>query len=260
MLVGSLGDDYLMGGAGEDTYKYVAGDGADTIEDWGDAVSTDVVTLRGISAEDTTISRGDSDFSDLKLSFLDEGSITVKAGFIGAGTVIEGVQFEDGGTTWTVLDIREMYLDAQATSGNDYIHGFIDTADTIVGRGGNDELYGYTGDDTLNGNDGNDVLFGDEGADRLIGEAGDDYMTGGDGPDTFAFGSTSEGTDWIDDFVAGQDKIDLSAIVAFDDFADVLAIAEEWGGTTWLNFNQSNSIRLQNVTLASLSAGDFVLA
>lgn len=259
-LVGGAGADYLLGGAGGDTYRYEAGDGVDIIEDWGDSGSTDAIELgTGISTGSVTISRGDSDFWDMKLGFSGGGSITVKAGFISSGAVIEEVQFS-GGTTWTAAGIRAMYLDQQANSGDNYIHGFIDAADTIVGRGGNDELYGYSGDDTLNGNDGNDVLFGNEGADTLIGEAGDDFMIGGDGADTFSFSSSSHGIDWIDDFLAGQDKIDLSAIAGFDDFADVLAIAEEWGGTTWIDFNQSNSIRLQNVALASLSASDFVLA
>ena len=260
MLDGGEGADLLLGGSGSDIYRWDVDGGADVVEDWGDATSVDAIVLGSdISANSVTISRGDADFWDMKLSFADGGSVTVKAGFIGSGTVVEEVRFADG-PVWTAANIRAMYLDQQATSGDNYIHGFIDTADTIVGRGGNDELYGYSGNDTLNGNDGNDVLFGNEGADTLIGEAGDDFMIGGDGADIFAFGSTTQGTDWIDDFVAGQDKIDLSAIVGIDDFSDVLAIAQEWGGTTWLNFNSSNSIRLQNVTLASLSASDFILA
>lgn len=258
-LTGYWDDDELKGGTGDDTYVYYMGDGADLIEDWGDSSSTDIIELEDISSDTVIISRGDSDFWDLELGFSDGGSLTIQGGFIASGTVIEEVRFA-GGDVWTAANIRSMYLDKQATYGNDFIHGFVDTADTIVGRGGNDELYGYSGDDTLNGNDGNDVLFGNEGADTLTGEAGDDFMIGGAGADVLKFGSTSEGTDWIDDFVVGQDKIDLSSIAAFDDFADVLAVAAEWGGTTWLNFDQNNSIRLQNITLTSLTADDFILA
>jgi Ca2+-binding RTX toxin-like protein len=180
---GGASDDSLLGGSGSDTYLYNLGDGDDVIEDWGDATAVDAIQLgAGISAGSVAITRGDSDFWDLQLG-IGGGSVTVKAGFIGAGTVIEEVRFS-GGPTWTAAGIRGMYFDQQATSGNDYIHGFIDTADAIAGRGGNDELYGYSGDDTLNGNDGNDVLFGNEGADTLIGEAGDDFMVGGSGADS----------------------------------------------------------------------------
>lgn len=152
-----------------------------------------------------------------------------------------------GGTTWTNADIRAIYLDQHATSANDVIHGFIETAD-------NDEVYGYSGNDVTSGNDGNDTLFCQEGADTLIGGAGDDFLMGGAGADVFVFASSTEGTDRIDDFTVGNDRIELSGIVGFDDFADVLAIAEEWGGTTWLNFDQSNSIRLQNIALNTLTA------
>ena len=227
---------------------------------WGDAVSIDVVELgSGISKADVTISRGDSDFWDLKLGFSSGGSLTVKAGFIGAGTVVEEVRFADS-SIWSANDIREIYLDNSATGGDDFIHGFVDTADTISGKGGNDEIYGYSGSDLLYGNGGNDVLLGQEGADTLNGGAGADFLVGGAGADVYLFASTSEGDDWIDDFSTGIDRIDLSAISSMEDFADVLGVAQEWGGTTWLNFSQGNSIRLQNVALASLSVGDFIFA
>jgi Ca2+-binding RTX toxin-like protein len=260
ILIGGTDDDFSNGGSGGDTYRYGAGDGDDTIEDWGDAASLDVVELgSGISKADVTISRGDGDFWDLKLGFSSGGSLTVKAGFIGAGTVIEAVRFADS-SVWSANDIREIYLDKSATSGNDFIHGFVDTSDTISGKGGNDEIYGYSGNDMLYGNGGNDVLLGQEGVDTLNGGVGDDFLVGGAGADVYVFASTNEGADWIDDFSTGVDRIDLSAISSMEDLGDVLGVAEEWGGTTWLNFSQNNSIRLQNVSLASLSAGDFIFA
>jgi len=260
VLIGGADDDFSNGGSGGDTYRYSTGDGADTIEDWGDSSSFDVIQLGdGLLQSSVTIGRGEADFWDLKLSFSGGGSLTVKAGFIAAGTVVEEVRFADN-SLWTANDIREIYLDQSATSGNDFIHGFIDTSDTISGKDGNDEIYGYSGNDTLNGNDGNDVLWGQEGDDTLTGGAGDDFLVGGTGSDIYVFASTVEGADWIDDFAAGQDRVDLSAISTMEDFSDVLAIAQEWGGTTWLNFNQSHSIRLQGVALASLSANDFIFA
>lgn len=80
---------------------------------------------------------------------------------------------------------------------------------TIIGNAGNNVLWGLPGNDTLSGGDGNDVL---------VGGLGRDILTGGKGADQFRFQaaqqSTTKAPDWIVDFVAGQDKIDLRPIDA----------------------------------------------
>ena len=101
--------------------------------------------------------------------------------------------------------------------------------DKLAGGAGNDTLMGFDGNDILNGDDGNDQLYGGSGADTLAGGAGNDYLfggsgkdtlTGGNGADIFAFGNAADSglttttRDQICDFVAGQDRIDLSAIDA----------------------------------------------
>ncbi|WP_225767993.1 calcium-binding protein [Inquilinus sp. Marseille-Q2685] len=60
------------------------------------------------------------------------------------------------------------------TAGNDVLYGNDDTADTVNGFGGNDQLQGGGGNDVLNGGDGNDLLTGEAGADRINGGAGID--------------------------------------------------------------------------------------
>jgi Ca2+-binding RTX toxin-like protein len=76
-------------------------------------------------------------------------------------------------------------------------------------RDGNLFLLGGAGNDTLIGGDGADILYG---AGRL------DHLTGGGGADTFQFRATSDSTmaesDYIFDFEAGLDKIDLHFIDA----------------------------------------------
>jgi Ca2+-binding RTX toxin-like protein len=75
------------------------------------------------------------------------------------------------------------------------------------GTAGADNLAGSTGDDIIAGGAGDDVINGNSGNDVLVGEAGNDDLTGGDGADLFRFNATTEGTDTIQDFVVGTDKI-----------------------------------------------------
>ncbi len=71
----------------------------------------------------------------------------------------------------------------------------------------------------LHGSDYSDVIFGGSLA-TIRGRAGDDYirdgagvqqMNGGAGFDTFAFGAGDRASDRVQDFVIGQDKLDISA-------------------------------------------------
>jgi Ca2+-binding RTX toxin-like protein len=64
---------------------------------------------------------------------------------------------------------------------------------------------------TLDGGEGNDALNGGEGDDILIGGLGADNLTGGAGSDTFRFVTTGGGSDTINDFVSGTDKIYIVA-------------------------------------------------
>ena len=83
------------------------------------------------------------------------------------------------------------------------------TIENAIGGSGNDWLIGNAANNELRGGDGNDVLYGAEGADRLW---------GGKGNDTFVYGKINESSaaapDRIEDFVSGQDKVDVSGIRA----------------------------------------------
>ena len=66
------------------------------------------------------------------------------------------------------------------------------------------------------GGKGNDTLLGDATANRLTGGGGGDSLHGNGGTDTFVYASAADsnlaaGYDTIADFIAGTDKIDLSA-------------------------------------------------
>lgn len=128
-------------------------------------------------------------------------------------------------------------------AGNDSLYGGNDN-DLIYGGAGADRLYGDAGNDTLYGDNGNDQLFGGAGSDSLYGGAGNDTITGGAGQDivwggagadVFVF-NTGDLIDWgnltgtpeernlfldrVEDFVIGQDKIDLSGFAGVSSMSD----------------------------------------
>lgn len=86
--------------------------------------------------------------------------------------------------------------------------------DTINSRQGNDIVNSGGGTDTLRGKEGSDTLNGGSEADILDGGLARDFLTGGSGNDTFEFrngdtGSTNGTADVVEDFVQGQDLINL---------------------------------------------------
>jgi hypothetical protein len=86
--------------------------------------------------------------------------------------------------------------------------------DVLSGKSNRDELHGGSGNDTLIGGHGRDVMFGDAGDDRLVFETDGEQGTGGSGRDRFVIhtvpkeGARPSTIDLID-FTPGEDKIDL---------------------------------------------------
>ncbi|TSD76780.1 peptidase [Pseudomonas sp. KBS0710] len=67
------------------------------------------------------------------------------------------------------------------------------------------------------GGSGHDVLIGNAAHNRITGGAGADTQYGGGGADTFVYNGVSDSPpqtpDWLNDFVSGADKIDLSKVL-----------------------------------------------
>jgi Ca2+-binding RTX toxin-like protein len=109
----------------------------------------------------------------------------------------------------------------QGGYGNDTLLGG-DNDDSLAGETGSDLLLGGLGLDRLDGGVGGDSLDGGEGADSLIGGAfGTDTLTGGLGADLFVYRAAQDSfataaADVITDFTQGEDKIDLTTLVAGD--------------------------------------------
>jgi Ca2+-binding RTX toxin-like protein len=74
------------------------------------------------------------------------------------------------------------------TDKGDVIHGTPDD-DTILAKGGNDNVTGGAGFDTIYGGNGDDVLLGKGDSDTLHGGKGNDVLLGGYGSDDYYGGS-----------------------------------------------------------------------
>ena len=201
ILTGGEGDDYLSGGQGNDIYKYSAGFGKDTIDNYYNANNDafDVIEFDGTVTLESVkpVRKG----NNLVLLVGEDGDqITVNNYFYShaqGNYIVNEIQFADG-TVWDIPKIKELVL--SATEGADELHGY-GTADNISGLGGTDTIFGYEGNDQLSGDIGddildggtdNDTLLGGAGNDTLRGSSGDDILVGGLGNDTLTGGTGND--------------------------------------------------------------------
>jgi Ca2+-binding RTX toxin-like protein len=114
----------------------------------------------------------------------------------------------------TSVDITNTGVDWISTGGGN---------DTVAAGAGADHIWGDGGNDELNGEAGNDKIFGGDGADFIFGGQGNDTLSGGTGSDQFVyqnftdgmpgiFTALSWGTDTINNFEDGADKIVMTAV------------------------------------------------
>jgi Ca2+-binding RTX toxin-like protein len=162
-LIGGLGNDQLDAFSSNDTYVYARGDGNDTItEDAGNGTS-DRLVLQGINRSAVALSRNGG---HVTLAIApsapgagDGGSILLKDNLHeNFSRGVDQIAFEDG-TVWSGADLRLMLLAEASTTGDDVIVGF-NTAGTITGGLGNDQLDGSGSNDTYvyARGDGNDTI------------------------------------------------------------------------------------------------------
>lgn len=244
VLFGYGGIDYLVGGRGDDTLNggtdadalYGEG-GNDTIYAGGD-FATDIL----VGGDGNDVLRGDSGLGDYDL--MDGGAgndsyyvdtpadLTFEAASGGSDTVYATIS---GAGYYLYANVENLVLLGATPFGVGN-----ELQNQLTGNSAANYLLGGAGNDVLNGKGGRDVLFGETGADIFVFERG----TGGD---------------VIADFAAGVDKIDVSAI-GFADFNAVRNAMHEVAGTTALDLGGGDLIVINGVALASLQAGDFILA
>jgi Ca2+-binding RTX toxin-like protein len=177
---GGAGNDILMGDYGADTYLFELGDGQDYIQEYG----YDIDTLRfgaGIAASDIVLSREGN-----AMVFAIAGSgdrITVTNWQSDAFYRLERIEFADG-TAWDTAQLDSM------TAGLPFV-----------------------------GTDWDDSIYGDDGDNILVGGAGNDMLEGGWGNDTYVY-EAGDGNDTIVDIHYSETEIDtlrFGAGVAADD-------------------------------------------
>jgi CSLREA domain-containing protein len=126
--------------------------------------------------------------------------------------------------------------------------------DSQNGTAGRDRLNGNNGRDTLNGGAGDDSLSGGNGDDLLRGGLGNDIINGGLGADRFVLAS-GEGTDTIQDFQNGTDKIALAGGLTYSQ----LTIQRD-GTRVKISFGTEVLAYLDAVNFALIDPTDFVAA
>jgi Ca2+-binding RTX toxin-like protein len=112
---------------------------------------------------------------------------------------------------------------------------------------------------TINGTSSSNTLAGTSADDFINGLGGNDQLTGGGGADVFLYLARAFDKDIITDFSAG-DRIDLSGL-NIANFSQLQQFITQVGPDTVITFkyfSDIESITLQNVQAASLSAASFI--
>lgn len=227
-LNGGTGNDSINGSSGIDTLVFTASTARavdlsvttaqDTKE--GKDIITDIENVVGGSGNDRLF--GSSGTNEIDGAGGDDylrggdGNDTLTGGtgndIINGNTGIDTLEIEVRAGGRVDLSVTTVQTTGE---GSDQIVGI----ENIEGGDGKDRFYGNSyanrfegddGHDYLYGRAGNDRLIGDDGNDTLRGGAGADRMTGGDDEDVFYFES-SAGTDRIDDFENGEDRIEFGS-------------------------------------------------
>ena len=134
------------------------------------------------------------------------------------------------------------------------------TVDLAAGTATGDASVGtdhFTLVSRVRGSNFNDTISGDANNNVLDGRGGDDTLTGGGGSDQFIYNG---GADTITDFNhADGDTIDLTGAGATT-WAQLQSMMSQSGLDTLIDFSGGNILTLKNVTLANLTASDFVFS
>lgn len=243
LLYGRSKDDTLLGGAGDDTLYGESG--SDLLLPGSGSGFVD-----GGSGMDTLSYEGLNESQNLRLMFHHPYPPPTADGFTEIAVDVEHVIGSEAGDTITGSD-------------------FLDSIETIEGRGGADFLYGNAGDDVLlggagndivNAGDGNDTLDGGEGDDLLEAGFGENVMSGGSGADQFIF-ITTTGTAYstISDWEDGIDMVRFGSPEAeFDPLEGAREVSTVSGSGLLLSYDGS-FLLIEGASLADFDTADFTV-
>ena len=179
-LEGGAGNDKLYGGAGADVFVYNNGDGNDTIADYEEEDSIQIV---GDTVAKTTIKNGNVIFtleSKKKITITDGADKVISySDSKGENSYPQVVKFNTKGTVATltanyvkdefnIADYDE-YADSVVTINAAKVEHDL----SIIGNKKANVITGSANNDTLWGNKGNDTLYGGDGADTFVYQNGD---------------------------------------------------------------------------------------
>ena len=169
VMFGGLGNDYLRGNDGDDTYIYASGHGNDEIDDQsGSTTQIDTLKFTDLNISDLTVSRVGG---DLVLGVNATGE-TIKLDY----------QFYSSSANWGIEKF-------EFANGDSWDLAMINSSAWYRGTSGNDSITGSSWNETFLGNQGND------------------YLRGNDGADTYVYAS-GHGNDEIDDQSSSTTQID----------------------------------------------------
>lgn len=224
-LDGKGGDDVMIGGRGNDTYRLNS--------------NQDVVTETANGGTDTVTS------SNLSLD-LTGFDFVENARLLGSSNRNITGSEENNALT--------------GNSGKNTISGG-DGRDVIEGGLGKDKLNGQSGADVLKGGNGRDIIKGGTGKDRLEGQRQDDVLVGNGGADKFIFRGRID-SDVIKDFRKGQDELHLSEKLwagTLTEQAVINRFAEVVNGDVVFDFGAGQMITLDGVGSLNGLVSDIVL-
>ncbi|MFP3343655.1 type I secretion C-terminal target domain-containing protein, partial [Halomonas sp. SIMBA_159] len=219
-----LGDDRLIGGAGNDII-------------FADSINTDHLEWTN---EDTGVFFAEGSHDGLGYQGLRE----YLKWEVNDGSVAEDSQILD-----YVRDNFESLIDTtRIDGGDDYLDGGV----------GEDILIGGAGEDTLIGGAGNDILFGGEGEDTFKWELNDQGSTGQPATDTVMDFNASEG-DVLDisELLQNEENVaDLSTyIVAEEEGADTVLYISSDGNLAGNKENADQVVRLEGKSFSDFGGG-----
>jgi len=259
---GGEGNDWLVGGSGNDTITDLAGNNRVYSGSGNDVVTTGPGRDRiWTDGGDDTVSAGDGNNE----IHTDGGNDVVTAG-VGSDEIWSGEGNDSvtdaGGHNTIYTEGGDDLISLPALSGNDVVFAgtgndtVIDGGgdncintdggnDTVTSGGGKDTIDAGSGNDVVRAGGGNDTLDGGDGHDILLGGDGNDTLNGGDGMDLAIGGIGADkiiGNAEQDILIAGYTSFDANDLA-------LAAILTEWTS------GRSLSQRIYNLSQGTAASG-----
>lgn len=256
--------DHIIGSDHDDT---ITGDTAYNIIDGG--AGADIID--GVN-NDSDVSYASSDAGvTVDLSTVDANGYSTGSGGHAEGDKLKGFNGLVGSDHDDVLTASSLDgpdNDVHGGDGNDTIYGgayfnWLDgeNGDDIIHDGNYDgistddpfdidsDIYGGDGNDTIDAGRGHDILYGDDGDDFLQANAGNDILYGGNGDDTmrghlgddiFVLNTSDTGSDTIQDFTWGSNRIRVDSVNGTETTLAELGLSIAASGSSTLIYSDVN--------------------